>query len=123
MKRVTALAALLFALSAAGGALAQSTEPGQIKEVLLVPLPTFEAADPGSKRSDLDKSDLAAQPPPWPILEVSDSGMYLVELKSRRVWVLDTTVKVDAAATGSALAPEIMNFNDKDLAGSRGYGD
>jgi len=123
MRGVTLAAASVLALSALGGALAQTAKPTRVTEFNMVPLPTFEAADPGSKRSDLDKAELAGQTLPWPILEVSDSGMYLVEFKSKRVWVLDSTVKVDAKATGSALAPEVMNFSDQDLAGSRGYGD
>jgi len=123
MRGVTLAAAVVLALSVFGGALAQSAKPTRVTDIDLVPLPTFEASDPGSKRSDLDEKELAGQPTPWPILEVSDSGMFLVEFKSRRVWVLDSTVKVDAKATGSALAPEAMNFSDQDLAGSRGYGD
>jgi hypothetical protein len=123
MKRSLLAAVVLLGLSLPGGALAQSAEPKQIEEFLMVPLPTFAAADLGSARRDLDEAELAGQPTPWPILEVSDSGMYLVEFKSDRVWVLDSTVKVDAMASGSAFTPEAMNFNDKDLAGSRGYGD
>lgn len=123
MRGITLAAAVVLALSVFGGALAQSAKPTRVTDIKLVPLPTFEAADPGSKRSDLDQKELADQSPPWPILEVSDNGMYLVEFKSDRVWVLDTTVKVDTKATGSALAPEAMNFSDQDLAGSRGYGD
>ena len=117
------LAAVLLGLSAIGGALAQSAKPTRVTDFNMVPLPTFAAADLGSERSDLVEAELAGQALPWPILEVSDNGMYLVEFKSDRVWVLDSTVKVDAKATGSALAPEAMNFSDKDLAGSRGYGD
>ncbi len=117
------LAAVLLGLSAIGGALAQSAKPTRVTDFNMVPLPTFAAADLGSERSDIVEAELAGQALPWPILEVSDNGMYLVEFKSDRVWVLDSTVKVDAKATGSALAPEAMNFSDKDLAGSRGYGD
>ncbi len=117
------LAAVLLGLSAIGGALAQSAKPTRVTDFNMVPLPTFAAADLGSERSDIVEAELAGQALPWPILEVSDNGMYLVEFKSDRVWVLDSTVKVDAKATGSALAPEAMSFSDKDLAGSRGYGD
>ncbi len=117
------LAAVLLGLSAIGGALAQSAKPTRVTDFNMVPLPTFAAADLGSERSDIVEAELAGQALPWPILEVSDNGMYLGEFKSDRVWVLDSTVKVDAKATGSALAPEAMNFSDKDLAGSRGYGD
>ena len=117
------LAAVLLGLSAIGGALAQSAKPTRVTDFNMVPLPTFAAADLGSERSDIVEAELAGQALPWPILEVSDNGMYLVEFKSDRVWVLDSTVKVDAKATGSALAPEAMNFSDKDLAGSCGYGD
>ena len=123
MRGVTLAAVIALALSASGGVLAQSAKPTRITELNMVPLPTFAAADLGSQRSDLAEAELAGQPLPWAILEISDSGMYLVEFKSDRVWVLDSTVKVDAKATGSALAPEVMNFSDKDLAGSRGYGD
>ena len=126
MKSVFLAAAVLLALSAAVGAQAQmasSAKPTEINHINLVPLPTFETADVGSKRSDLDETELAGQTLPWPILEVSENGMYLVEFKSRRVWVIDSTVKVDATAKASAFAPEAMNFSDKDLAGSRGYGD
>ena len=123
MKRSLLAAAVLLGMLPPGGALAQSAEPQEITEFLMVPLPIFAAADLGSTRKDLDEAELAGQPTPWPILEVSDSGMYLVEFKSERVWVLDSTVKVDAIATGTAFTPEAMNFNDKDLAGSRGYGD
>lgn len=122
MRGVTLAIAVALALSASG-ALAQSAKPTRIIEFSLVPLPTFAAADLGSARSDLAEAELAGQPLPWAILEISDSGMYLVEFKRDRVWLLDSTVKVDAKATGSALAPEVMNFSDKDLAGSRGYGD
>lgn len=123
MRRVTLAAAIALALSISGGALAQSAEPTEVNGFVMVPLPTFAAADLGSSRTDRDEAELAAQPLPWPILEVSDNGMYLVDFKSDRVWLLDTTVEVNTKATGSARAPEIMNFNDKDLAGSRGYGD
>ena len=117
------LAAVLLGLSAIGGALAQSAKPTRVTDFNMVPLPTFAAADLGSERSDIVEAELAGQALPWPILEVSDNGMYLVEFKSDRVWVVDSTVKVDATAKASALVPEAMNFSDKDLAGSRGYGD
>jgi hypothetical protein len=123
MRGVTLAIAVVLALSAYGGALAQTAKPTRITDIKLVPLPTFEAADPQSKRSDRDQAALAGQALPWPILEVSDNGMYLVEFKSDRVWVVDSTVKVDATAKASALVPEAMNFSDQDLAGSRGYGD
>lgn len=123
MRGIRLAAAVALALSASGGALAQSAKPTRITEFNMVPLPTFASADLGSERADLAEQTLAGQPLPWAILEVSDNGMYLVEFKSDRVWVLDSTVKVDAKATGSALAPEVMNFSDKDLAGSRGYGE
>jgi len=123
MKGISLLVALLLALSASGGALAQAAEPTKIIEINLVPLPTFQKADVGSKRSDIGEGELADQTLPWSILEVSDNGMYLVEFKSRRVWVIDSTVKVDVTAKASAFAPESMGFSDQDLAGSRGYGD
>lgn len=123
MRPISHAVVLAVSLSASGGTLAQSSEPTRVTELNLVPLPTFEAPDPGSKRSNLNQKELAGQPPPWPILEVSDSGMYLVEFKSKRVWVLDSTVTVDAKASGSVLSPEIMNFSDQDLAGSRGFGE
>jgi hypothetical protein len=116
------LAAALLGLSVSGGVLAQTAEPTKITELKLVPLPTFEAADVESKRTDLDEAELAGQTFPWPILEASDNGMYLVEFKSKRVWVIDSTVKVDATAKASAFAPEPMNLADPDLASTRGYG-
>ena len=122
MKAVILVTAVLLALSVPGGALAQTAKPTKILELTLVPLPTFEAADIESKRSDLDESALAGQALPWSILEVSDNGMYLVEFKSKRVWVIDSTVKVDAKAKASAFAPEATNLADPDLASTRGYG-
>lgn len=123
MRGVTFAAAVVLALWASARVPAQSDDPLKVEEFKMVPLPTFAAADPASERSDLDEQDLAGQELPWRILEVSGNGMYLVEFKSKRVWVIDSTVKVDTTAIGSAFAPEAMNFNDKDLAGSRGYGD
>ena len=126
MKGVTIAVAVLLALSAAVGAQAQtasSAKPTEITKIKRMPLPIFEAADIGSLISQLDKKELAGMTLPWPILETSDNGMFLVEIKSQRVWVVDSTVKVDATAKASALVPEAMNFSDKDLAGSRGYGD
>jgi hypothetical protein len=116
------LAAALLGLSVSGGALAQTAQPTTIIGLNLVPLPTFEAASVESKRSDLDESALAGQALPWSILEVSDNSMYLVEFKSKRVWVIDSTVKVDAKAKASAFAPEATNLADPDLASTRGYG-
>ncbi len=124
MRAITFVAAVVAAFAAAAGALAQtSASPTAIVEIKLVPLPTFEAADVGSARSDLAKKELAGLPLPWTILDRSETGMYQIDLDGRRVWVLDSTVKVDARATGSAFAPEAMGMSDKDLAGSRGYGD
>jgi hypothetical protein len=122
MRNVILGAAVLLALSASVGVLAQTAKPTKIIELKLVPLPTFEAADVESKRSDLDETALAAQTLPWPVLQVSDNDMYLVEFKSRRVWVLDSTVKVDTTAKASAFVPEPMNLADPDLASTRGYG-
>jgi len=125
MRGITFVAAVVIAaLATASGVRAQtSASPTAIVEIKLVPLPTFEAADVGSARSDLAKKDLAGLPLPWAILERSETGMYQIDIDGRRVWVLDSTVKVDAKATGSAFAPEAMGMSDKDLAGSRGYGD
>lgn len=122
MKAVILVAAVLLGLSVSGGALAQTAQPTEILEIKMVPLPTFEAADRQSARSDIAETELAGQALPWPILEVSDNGMYLTEFKSRRVWVIDSTVKVDTTAKASAFAPEAMNSADPDLATTRGYG-
>ena len=122
MRGFILIAAVALALSASGGALAQSAKPTRITEFNMVPLPTFEAANVESKRSDLDAAALAAQALPWSILEVSDNGMYLVEVQGERVWVVDTTVKVDVTAKASAFAPEPTNQADPGLASTRGYG-
>ncbi len=122
MKAVILVTAVLLALSVPGGALAQTAKPTKILELKMVPLPTFEAADVESKRTDLDETALAAQALPWLILQASDNGMYLVEVKGERVWVIDTTVKVDVTAKASAFAPEATNLADPDLASTRGYG-
>ena len=84
------LAAVLLGLSAIGGALAQSAKPTRVTDFNMVLLPTFAAADLGSERSDIVEAELAGQALPWPILEVSDNGMYLVEFKSDHVWVVDS---------------------------------
>jgi len=122
MRGIILVTAVLLGLSVPDAALAQAPEPTQILEIKLVPLPTFEAADRQSARSDIAETELAGQALPWPILEVSDNGMYLTEFKSRRVWVIESTVKVDTAAKASAFTPEAMNSADPGLATTRGYG-
>ncbi|HEX9770354.1 MAG TPA: hypothetical protein VGA50_14370 [Kiloniellales bacterium] len=101
---------------------ASAADPTAITKIKMTPLPIFESADAGTLIKQIEDSELAGLPLPWPILDASDNGMYLIEIEGQRVWVIDSTVKVDAMATGSAFAPEAMNFPDKDLAGSRGYG-
>lgn len=123
MKGLTFAAALLFSLSLAASSRAQTAQPTEIIKIKREPLPIFETADTATMIRQIEGSELAGLPLPWPILDASDNGMYLIEIQGERVWIVNSTVKVDTMATGSALAPDGMNFADPDLAGSRGYGD
>lgn len=115
-------AAFVLAVSAGASTLAQAQDLTEVIKINMVPLPTFEAADTGSERRDLDAAAIAEQALPWEVLEMSANGMYLVELKGDRVWIIDSTVKINETATASPLVPEAVNMADPDLAGSRGYG-
>lgn len=126
MKGVALAIVVLLALS--GMAIghvktALAADPTAVTKIKRTPLPIFEAADTGTLIRQIEDSELAGLPLPWPILDESDNGMYLIQIGGQRVWVVESTVKVDVTASGSAFAPEAMNFPDKDLAGSRGYGD
>lgn len=126
MKVFAALTSVLLTLSIATVVTAQTTSsisPTQITEIKRVPLPIFKTADIDSLLEELSKKRVAKLRVPLPILEISDSGMYLVEIEGQRVWVVDSTVRVDATAKASEIAAEGMNFSDKDLAATRGYGD
>jgi hypothetical protein len=123
MKSITVMAAGLLALSLIATAQAQSAQPTEIIKIRRQPLPIFETADIGSLIREIDKSELAGLTLPWPILDQSENGMYLVEIEGQQVWIVDSTVKVDTTAIGSVSTGGAMNFADPDLAGSRGYGD
>jgi hypothetical protein len=126
MKRTIIAFAVLLTLSVVATGLTKTTSAADataITKIKRTPLPIFEAADTGTLIRQIEASELAGLTLPWPILDESDNGMYLTEIEGKRVWIIDSTVKVDAVATGSAFAPEAVNFPDNDLAGSRGYGD
>lgn len=123
MRGMSIVTAGLFGLTFVATASAQTAKPTEITKIQRDPLPIFETADTGTLIRQIKLSELPGPPPPWPILDQSDNGMYLIELDGQRVWVVDSTVKVDAMVSGSALTPSGMNFADPDLAGSRGYGD